>query len=79
VSPTVFRYKNYRFFFFSKEEPRMHIHVYGNNSEAKFWLEPKVELVYGYNLNSKEIKTLEQLIKERLYEIKEKWQKYFCS
>ena len=57
----------------------MHIHVYGNNSEAKFWLEPKVELVYGYNLNSKEIKILEQLIKERLYEIKEKWQKYFCS
>ena len=34
--------------------------------------EPKVELVYGYNLNSKEIKILEQLIKERLYEIKEK-------
>jgi hypothetical protein len=57
----------------------MHIHVCGNDSEAKFWLKPKVELVYGYNLNSKEIKILEQLIKERLYEIKEKWQKYFCS
>jgi hypothetical protein len=57
----------------------MHIHVCGNNSEAKFWLEPKVELVYGYNLNNKEIKILEQLIKGRLYKIKEKWQKYFCS
>ena len=32
-----------------------------------------------FYLNSKEIKILEKLIKERLYEIKEKWQKYFCS
>ena len=26
MSPTVFRYKGYRFFFFSREEVRMHVH-----------------------------------------------------
>jgi hypothetical protein len=41
----------------------MHIHVCSNNSEAKYQLEPKVELVHGYHLNSKKIKILEQLIK----------------
>jgi hypothetical protein len=27
MSPTVFKYKNYRFFFFSLEEKRIHVHV----------------------------------------------------
>jgi len=37
MSPTVFRYKNYRFYFFSREEERMHVHVYCTDGEAKFW------------------------------------------
>lgn len=38
MSPTVFRYKNYKFFFFSHEELRMHIHVLSPEGEAKFWI-----------------------------------------
>jgi hypothetical protein len=33
-SPTVFREAGFRFYFFSREEPRMHIHVQGQNGEA---------------------------------------------
>ena len=44
MSPTVFRYKNYRFFFFSREEPRMHVHITSPDGEAKFWIEPLVAL-----------------------------------
>lgn len=40
MSPTVFREKGYRFFFFSREESRMHVHVVSGDGEAKFWLEP---------------------------------------
>ncbi|MCK5131914.1 MAG: DUF4160 domain-containing protein [Candidatus Sabulitectum sp.] len=40
MSPTVFREKGFRFFFFSREEPRMHIHVRCSDGEAKFWLTP---------------------------------------
>lgn len=52
MSPTIYREKGYRFFFFSREEPRMHVHVTSGKGEAKFWLEPKIELVknQGYNL-----------------------------
>ena len=40
MSPTLFRERGYRFFFFSREEARMHVHVYHADGEAKFWLEP---------------------------------------
>ncbi len=39
MAPTVFRQGAFRFFFFSREEPRMHIHVTHTDGEAKFWLE----------------------------------------
>jgi hypothetical protein len=51
VSPTVFRYRNYRFYFFSREEPRMHVHVLSPDGEAKFWLEPVIELALNKGLN----------------------------
>lgn len=44
MSPTVFRHKSYRFFFFSREESWMHIHITGPQGEAKFWIEPIVAL-----------------------------------
>ena len=34
----------YRFFFFSREEPRMHVHVICADGESKFWLDPAIEL-----------------------------------
>ena len=40
MSPTVLRYKHYRFFFFSREETRKHVHVVSPEGEAKFWWEP---------------------------------------
>ncbi|MBW2186575.1 MAG: DUF4160 domain-containing protein [Deltaproteobacteria bacterium] len=38
MSPTVFKESGYRFFFFSREEARMHVHVHCEGGEAKFWL-----------------------------------------
>jgi hypothetical protein len=50
VSPTVFRLRNYRFYFFSREEPRMHVHVLSPDGEAKFWIEPTIELAMNKGL-----------------------------
>ena len=79
MSPTVFRYKRYRFFFFSREEIRMHIHVYSSDGEAKFWIEPEVTLDKSYGFTKNEIKTLRNVIEERLDEIKKAWKKHFGS
>lgn len=44
MSPVFGRESSYVFKIFSNEEERMHIHVLVDGHEAKFWLEPKVEL-----------------------------------
>ena len=38
----------FRFFFFSKEERRKHVHISCGDGEAKFWLEPAIELAENY-------------------------------
>lgn len=42
MSPTVFREGGYRFFFFSREEERKHVHIVSGECEAKFWLVPEL-------------------------------------
>ena len=42
MTPTIFREGGFRFYFFSREEPRMHVHVHCADGEAKFWLEPTI-------------------------------------
>jgi len=79
MSPTVFREDGYRFFFFSREETRMHVHVYCGDGEAKFWLEPQIELARNYGLSRQQLKAIENIIEERQNEIRNDWQKYFKS
>ncbi|MBI4358665.1 MAG: DUF4160 domain-containing protein [Candidatus Omnitrophica bacterium] len=79
MSPTVFRYKGYRFFFFSLEEERVHIHVSCPSGEAKFWLEPIVALQENYGLSRKELGEVQKVIKERRDEIISTWKKHFKS
>jgi hypothetical protein len=77
MSPTVFKEEGYRFFFFSREEPRMHVHIYCGDGEAKFWLEPQIELARNYNLSRQQLKIIEKIIEERQNEIRNAWTKYF--
>jgi hypothetical protein len=77
MSPTVFQYKEYRFYFFSREESRMHVHVYAPDGEAKFWLEPIVALAESYGFNAKQIKVVQKIVEERKNEIEKSWKKHF--
>jgi replication initiation and membrane attachment protein DnaB len=77
MSPTVFRYRKYRFYFFSREESRMHIHVISPEGEAKFWLEPRIELAVNSNLSAIEARELERIVDERQDEIRRSWQRHF--
>ena len=77
MSPTVFRYRSYRFYFFSREEPRMHVHVFSPDGEAKFWLEPDVELAVSKGLKSVELSELLRIVEERQDEIRNHWRRHF--
>lgn len=79
MSPTVFKERNYRFFFFSREEKRIHIHVISPEGEAKFWVEPEIELARSVGFNKKQINLLKDVIREKENEIKNSWKKHFGS
>jgi hypothetical protein len=70
MSPTVFREAGFRFYFFSREEPRMHAHVQGQNGEAKYWLELKIELTQSVGLSRHEINEALHLVQEYEYDIR---------
>ena len=77
MSPTVFRWRGYRFFFFSREEERMHVHVHCADGEAKFWLEPEVSLAENYRLNRSQITVIEKVVEDRSDEIVQAWRDHF--
>lgn len=77
MSPTVFREKGYRFFFFSREETRIHIHVISGDGEAKYWLEPQIELSKNSKYSSKQLNEIKALVEEHENELIAAWQKHF--
>ena len=79
MSPTLFRYKDYRFFFFSREETRKHVHVVSPEGEAKFWLDPIVALAEKSGLSPKQLKELQGVVERRKDEIGRAWNKHFKS
>jgi hypothetical protein len=79
LTTTVFREGEFRFFFFSREESRMHIHVSHPDGEAKFWLEPTIELAHNIGLSSSKMKDAERLVESRKKEITDAWNNYFRS
>ena len=77
VNPTVFSVGSYRFFFFSKEESRPHVHVISSKGEAKFWIEPTISLAAYDGLKAHELKKLQRIVENRIDEIKEAWKEHF--
>ena len=77
MSPTVFRERGYRFFFFSREETRMHVHVHCSHGEAKFWLEPELELARNYALSRMELKAIESIVEAHYHELTAAWRTHF--
>lgn len=57
----------------------MHVHVYGQNGEAKFWLEPKIEMAQSHGLAQLELNAATRLIQEHEDEIRNAWREHFSS
>lgn len=78
--PVVFRYKGYKFFFYSNEgeplEP-LHIHVRRGECVAKFWTEPLVTLDEAYGFRASELREISDAIEENKELIERYWHEYF--
>lgn len=77
--PTVFIDGPYRFYFFSREEERRHIHVSSSDGEVKIWLEPKIEVAKIVNLTVEQVNSILKVVKKHEEEINDSWNKHFTK
>lgn len=78
--PVVFRYKGFRFFFYSNEgSPRepVHVHVRASGSEAKLWLEPQVRVATSYGFDAGTLRELVEVAQSHRKTIERAWHEYF--
>ena len=78
--PVVFRYKGFRFFFYSNEgSPRepVHVHVRGEGGEAKFWVRPSVRLAESDDIDARALRELAQVVEQNAELIERAWNEYF--
>lgn len=77
--PVIFRYKGYRFFFYSNEgSPRepLHVHVDKDDCEAKFWIEPAVAVAYDDGFDAKTLRQLLDPVTRNKGRITKAWHGY---
>ena len=78
--PVVFRYKGFRFFFYSNEgSPReaVHVHVRSGSSEAKLWLEPQVRVTASFGFDASTLRELVEVAQSNRMLIERTWHEYF--
>jgi len=79
VSPTIFREGPFRAYFFSREERRIHVHIQSPQGEAKFWVEPRIELAENYGLPERELGRIQELVERHEHEIRQAWNRHFSG
>ncbi len=55
----------------------MHDHVVSGDGEAKFWIEPEIELAQNYGLSERDLRAINALIKEHEDGIRSAWRQHF--
>lgn len=67
MSSTVLRDGEYRFYF----------HVLCPGGEAKFWLEPRIELAQSCDLNERKLRIARALVEDHADEFRGAWRRHF--
>ncbi len=75
--PILFYYLGLKFYFFSNDHEPIHVHVSSGDAEAKFRVEPNIELIENFGLKSREIRQALMAIEENKEVIAERWNEYF--
>jgi len=76
--PTIYREGPFRFFFNSREETRMHVHVQSPDGACKFWLEPIIALSDVYLLTSGDLTRIQRIIEEHHDDFIAAWRRHFA-
>ena len=79
MATTVAHDRQFRLFFFSREEPRMHVHVAHPEGEAKFCIDPEVALATSVGLSAKQIAGAQTIVIAHIEEIQNAWHHHFSA
>lgn len=74
--PTVFIIHGVRFYFYSREETRIHIHVSYQGREAKIWLDT-FDVAYNHGFKLRELRRILLIVREYEKTIKKEWDSHF--
>ena len=55
------------------------MHVFSGDGEAKFWLEPELQLAKNHRYNRQQLEEIKSLIEEHYHELVNAWKKHFGS
>jgi hypothetical protein len=78
MSPVVLRIGRYRFSFYGGDAAeRAHVHVFGGDGTAKFWLRPDVALAVRAGYDDREIREIERLVNDNRGYLLERWDGFF--
>lgn len=76
VVPTILLVDGFRFFFYSREEERMHIHVEYQGKVAKIWLDT-FEIAENYGFKNFQLNYLQAIARKNEKRLKKAWIAYF--
>ena len=76
MSPVFRRESEYTFKIYSNEEERMHIHVIYENLEAKFWLEPTVELAKNTGIPEHKLNEIRKKVEKYAERFKQQYREH---
>ena len=78
--PEIFRYRGFKFFFYSNEgTPRepVHVHVEKDDVEAKFWVLPEVSVAYNDGYDARTMRELFGVVEDNADRIVGAWHGHF--
>jgi hypothetical protein len=76
MSPVFHRESEYTFKIYSNEEERMHIHVICGAHEAKYWLEPTVELAKNSGIPEHKLREIKKIVERNADRFKEQYREH---
>lgn len=74
--PTILTVHGFRFFFYSNEESRMHVHVEYHDLEAKIWPDT-FEVAQNYGFKDHELYRIQKIVRTNEKAFKKAWTAYF--
>ena len=77
--PTLFTIFGFHFLFYSNDHKPIHVHVIKDGHEARFQVDPEVNLLENNGLKVSELRLAESIIEENKELIIGRWKEYFAE